>query len=234
MTTTERRLQKSRTDRMIDGVCGGIAAYFSIDPTLIRIVWVLLTLFGGSGVILYIAAMIIMPKEDLAPASTPASTAVPPKNHNHNTKFWGILLIGVGAFWLMGNLGFPLWHQWWGFPWHIGVPLLLILAGVMFMFGGREYFAAHPSTPEHQPPQGSEATDASGAAPSPPHRLYRSRTDKKILGVCAGIGAHVNVDPVIVRLMFVVGALASFGFVFILYVLMGIVIPKEPDVVPTT
>jgi len=229
MTTSERRLQKSRTDRMIDGVCGGIAAYFSIDPTLVRIVWVLLTLFGGSGVILYIAAMIIMPKEELSPASAPAQ----PKNHDHNTKFWGILLIAVGAFWLMGNLGFPLWYHWWGFPWHIGVPLLLILAGVMFMFGGREYFAAHPSAPGDRPPQGGEATSAPGAAPFPSHRLYRSRTDKKILGVCGGIGAHVNVDPVIVRLLFVVGALASFGFALILYVVMGIVVPKEPDVVPT-
>ena len=229
MTTTERRLQKSRTDRMIDGVCGGLAAYFSIDATLIRIVWVLLTLFGGSGVILYIAAMIIMPKEELAPASAPAL----PKNHDHNTKFWGILLIAVGAFWLMGNLGFPLWHQWWGFPWRIGVPLLLILAGVMFMFGGREYFAVHPSTLEHQPPQGGEAMNGSSAATFQSQRLYRSRTDKKILGVCGGIGAHVNVDPVIVRLLFVVGALASFGFVCILYVVMGIVIPKEPYAVPT-
>jgi phage shock protein C len=229
MTTMERRLQKSRTDRMIDGVCGGIAAYFSIDATLVRIVWVLLTLFGGSGVILYIAAMIIMPKEELSPAS--ASPASPPKNHDQNTKFWGILLVAVGAFWLMGNLGFPLWHHWWSFPWHIGVPLLLILAGVMFMFGGREYFAQQPSSPDQQPAQEGGATGPSGAAPFTSHRLYRSRTDKKILGVCGGIAAHLTVDPVIVRLSFVIGALASFGFAFLLYVVMGIVVPKEPATV---
>jgi phage shock protein C len=229
MTTTERRLQKSRTDRMIDGVCGGLAAYFSIDATLVRIVWVLLTLFGGSGVILYIAAMIIMPKEELSPAST--TTVAPPKNHDHNTKFWGILLVAVGAFWLMGNLGFPLWHQWWGFPWHIGVPLLLILAGVMFMFGGREYLAQTRPSPDQQPAEEGGATGPSGAAPFTSHRLYRSRTDKKILGVCGGIAAHLHVDPVIVRLSFVIGALASFGFAFLLYVVMGIVVPKEPATV---
>ncbi len=66
---------------MIDGVCGGIAAYFSVDPTLIRIVWVLLALFGGSGVILYIAAMILMPKEDLGPASVTRTAQKPRSQH---------------------------------------------------------------------------------------------------------------------------------------------------------
>ena len=58
---TSKRLYKSRTERMIDGVCGGIAEYLGLDVTLIRIVWVLLTLFGGTGIVLYIVAMIVMP-----------------------------------------------------------------------------------------------------------------------------------------------------------------------------
>ncbi|MBI3190059.1 MAG: PspC domain-containing protein, partial [Ignavibacteriales bacterium] len=49
-----RRLFKSRRDKMIDGVCGGIAEYFEIDPTIVRILWVLITLAGGSGIFLYI------------------------------------------------------------------------------------------------------------------------------------------------------------------------------------
>jgi phage shock protein PspC (stress-responsive transcriptional regulator) len=59
--------------------------------------------------------------------------------------------------------------------------------------------------------------------------LYRSRTDKKLLGVCGGLGAHLNIDPVILRLLFVVAALASFGFVFILYIVMGMIVPREPE-----
>ena len=46
-----KRLYKSRTDRMIDGVCGGIAEYFGLDSTLVRIAWVLLTLLGGTGIL---------------------------------------------------------------------------------------------------------------------------------------------------------------------------------------
>jgi phage shock protein C len=223
MNTTARRLVKSRTDRMVDGVCGGIAAYFSIDATLIRILWVLLTIFGGSGVLLYIAAMIVMPKAE--PDATVA--AAPPKNHAQNTRFWGILLVVVGALWLMGNLGVPIWYHWWGLPLHIGVPVLLILAGVAFLFGGRSYVAG-----EAAPAEGSAGATidapSTGAAASGPEKLYRSRTDKKIMGVCGGIGAHVNVDPVIIRLLFVAGVLASCGFFVLLYIIMGIIIPQEP------
>ena len=48
---------------MIDGVCGGIAEYFGVDPTLVRIAWAALTLAGGSGVALYIVCAIIIPRE---------------------------------------------------------------------------------------------------------------------------------------------------------------------------
>ena len=48
---------------MICGVCGGIGNYFNIDPTLIRLVWVLASIFGGSGLLAYIIASIIIPEE---------------------------------------------------------------------------------------------------------------------------------------------------------------------------
>lgn len=58
----EKRLYKSRENRMIDGVCGGIAEYFNIDPTLVRLGWVLFCALGGSGVIAYIIGAIIIPR----------------------------------------------------------------------------------------------------------------------------------------------------------------------------
>lgn len=57
------RLCKSR-NKMIAGVCGGIAEYFSIDPTLIRLAWVLFCALGGSGVLAYIIAAIVIPEQD--------------------------------------------------------------------------------------------------------------------------------------------------------------------------
>ena len=59
----EKRLYKSNTDKKLDGVCAGTANYFNIDPTLIRLAWVIFTLAGGCGLIAYIIAAIIMPRE---------------------------------------------------------------------------------------------------------------------------------------------------------------------------
>ena len=59
----KKRLYKSSTDKKVCGVCGGIANYFDVDPTVIRLIWVIFTLAGGSGLIAYIIAAIIMPAE---------------------------------------------------------------------------------------------------------------------------------------------------------------------------
>ena len=56
------RLYKSNQTKIIDGVCAGIAEYFGIDPTLIRLGWVLFCAMGGSGFLAYIIAAIIIPR----------------------------------------------------------------------------------------------------------------------------------------------------------------------------
>jgi phage shock protein C len=69
-----RRLTRSRTDRMIAGVCGGFAAYSGIDVNIVRLVMVLLALLGGSGVVLYLVAWVIVPEEDAAGAAPGAGS----------------------------------------------------------------------------------------------------------------------------------------------------------------
>ena len=58
-----KMLYKSATDKKIAGVCGGIAEYFNVDATLIRLAWVLFSLLGGSGLLAYIIAALIMPEQ---------------------------------------------------------------------------------------------------------------------------------------------------------------------------
>lgn len=60
----ERRLCLSSTDKKIAGVCGGFANYFDLDSTLVRIGYVALVLFGGTGVLLYIICALVMAAED--------------------------------------------------------------------------------------------------------------------------------------------------------------------------
>ena len=59
----KKRLYKIEEGKKLDGVCGGIAEYFDIDPTLIRLAWILFSAFVGSGIIAYIIAAIVMPKK---------------------------------------------------------------------------------------------------------------------------------------------------------------------------
>lgn len=58
-----KKLYKSRDDKKLDGVCAGIGEYFDIDPTLVRLAWVVVTLFGGAGLLLYIIAAIVIPRK---------------------------------------------------------------------------------------------------------------------------------------------------------------------------
>ena len=57
-----KRLYKSNVNKMLEGVCGGIAEYFDIDPTLVRIAWILFCAMGGSGLLAYLIAAIIIPE----------------------------------------------------------------------------------------------------------------------------------------------------------------------------
>lgn len=58
----KKRLYRSNTDIKLAGVCAGIAEYFEIDPTLVRLGWILFVLMGGSGILGYIIAWLVMPQ----------------------------------------------------------------------------------------------------------------------------------------------------------------------------
>lgn len=59
----EKRLYKINQGKIVDGVCGGIAEYFNLDPSLVRLAWILFSAMGGSGVLAYILAAIVIPRE---------------------------------------------------------------------------------------------------------------------------------------------------------------------------
>ena len=74
MSDDYKRLYRSLDDRMVAGVCGGVAKYFSLDPTLVRLLFVIFSIAGGPGLIAYIIMMIVVPEEPkdaLAPSDAP-------------------------------------------------------------------------------------------------------------------------------------------------------------------
>jgi phage shock protein C len=107
-----RRLSRCRHDSMLAGVASGMAEYFEVDPTLIRILWVISIFFGGLGIFAYIVLAIIMPLEpDVAPVVDP-STGEPagegaapiatgwhtaPAAHRHQSRDNGRMVTFIGA-----------------------------------------------------------------------------------------------------------------------------------------
>jgi len=77
--TARKRLVRPRADRKIAGVCAGFAEYFDLDVTLVRLVWLFIVLVGGTGLLAYVIAWMVMPEEPLRlPAPVGAQPVINP------------------------------------------------------------------------------------------------------------------------------------------------------------
>ncbi len=61
----KKKLCKSQDNKLLFGVCGGVGEYFGIDPTIVRLIWAAVTLFFGAGLLLYVVAVLLMPREPI-------------------------------------------------------------------------------------------------------------------------------------------------------------------------
>ncbi len=99
--TMRGRLMRSRSDRWISGVAGGIATYLDVDPTLVRLALVLLAVFtGGVAIVFYIVAAFVMPEDG-------AATGEPRSRATGGGIVFGLVLVAVGALWLLSELEVP-------------------------------------------------------------------------------------------------------------------------------
>ena len=150
-----RRLYKSKKNKTIAGVCGGIAEYFEIDPVVVRLIFILFLFIGGSAIIAYIICAIIMPNppeehvestDTKAPSPKPSTKTVQkepapapsPASGSKPSLIIGIILVLVGAYFLMGNLPFLREYYWW-FRWHLRdffVPGIFIVIGIILLIQG--------------------------------------------------------------------------------------------------
>jgi len=77
MNTNPPQIKRSRDDRMLGGVCGGIAKHFDIDPVIVRIATIALVCAIGAGAVAYVAAWVLMPLEDGPEPATPSDKHAP-------------------------------------------------------------------------------------------------------------------------------------------------------------
>ncbi len=153
------RLHKSSTNRVIAGVCGGLGEYFEVDATIVRLLFVLLAIFHGIGVLAYIVLWIVMPREtslEMAPRDVvrenisgireeaerlgdqfragPAAAqvdtpGVAPRTVANRQLLAGIVLLVLGVLFLMDNL-----HIFWWFTWGQIWPVVLIIIGAFLVY----------------------------------------------------------------------------------------------------
>lgn len=75
METTAKTLSRSSTDKQVGGVCGGLARYFGLDTTLVRVGFIATTLFtGGAGALAYVAMLVVMPSDDKVMSNDPLAS----------------------------------------------------------------------------------------------------------------------------------------------------------------
>ena len=157
----EKKLYRSRSDRMISGVCGGLAKYFDIDPTIVRIIAVLSIFASGVGILAYIILAIVVPLEGSKAAEPKdtirenveemkeaagelgreiqstltekeGETEEVAKVRHHRRNLFGIILIVLGVIFLVGSFDLFWWFRW-SYLW----PLILIVIGVLIIIGVR-------------------------------------------------------------------------------------------------
>jgi len=212
-----KRLVKSQTNKIIAGVCGGLAEYFEVDTVIMRVLFVLLAFFGGTGFILYLACMIIMPKRVMFTEGGPDEAGARSSNAR---KLFGIMMILGGAIILFANLGFFSFFHIWRISWSFVFPILLIILGMAIIY----YRQAERSDTTDVPPG-----DTSGE-PAPPRAaraFRRSLTDKKLFGVCGGLASYFSIDSTLLRILYIILCLASFGAGAVLYLTLVLLVPYD-------
>lgn len=142
--TKSKKLYRSSSNRVLGGVAAGIAQYFDLDPTIVRILFIILLLFGGSGLLLYIILWLVMPsgsrqtiseasiKEGAKEIETKAKEYAQEfkdisrhKEEKKSPNWFGILLVLIGVILLLNNFFF--------IPMRLLGPLLLVGLGVIIV-----------------------------------------------------------------------------------------------------
>ena len=226
----DKTLYRSASNRMISGICGGLAEYFDVDASVLRIAMVAFTVitlpvFGPFVFLAYLVCVFIIPRDPgLAPAAASDSPADPgnsdqpkqdtrqvaenqPTNRNNSMVLGGLLIL-LAVIVLTWSYA----PEYGRFSFFLPmVPIVAIGAAVLILFVYRgqimEFF-------KHR-------------------RLYRLNEGKKIFGVCNGLADAFNLDPTLVRIGFFIAFLFSIGTVTLIYLFMAFIMPEGRPELPT-
>ncbi|MGK9368318.1 PspC domain-containing protein [Melioribacter sp. Ez-97] len=193
-----KRLERSSSDYIITGLCGGLGKYFSIDPSKIRVAFMFSVLLGGWVILLYFIASVMIPLE-----RTVTSIITDKKN---NLIFLSSLMMTSGLYLFLSD--FNLTHRTYFLLDNRSTLMggVLIITGIYVALRNKRL---HPVTEENQ------------------MKFYRSQKNKIITGLCGGLADYLSYDAAVIRTVFLISVLLTAGFSLILYLLMSLFVGKE-------
>ena len=198
-----QRITRSQSDRLLTGVCGGVADYFSIDPTMVRLIWIFFTLFGGSGLLAYIIATLLIPDRNSQERVFKLDTL-------KSNPLWGILFIlsGLILFFQYDHIFYLFWASFWGNFINISIAFVLLGIGIYLLYNRHNKIKSNNKNILVNP-------------------LHLSIDDKRLAGVCGGLGESLVIDPNIVRVLWVFGTFMSIGVGVLLYIILALIMPEQ-------
>lgn len=205
-----KKLYRSASDKMIGGVCGGLAQYFGIDSNLVRFIFIISIFFNGIGLITYIAALIIIPPEKTT-ESVEKEEEFDFWKQYRTVRFWGYVFIIAGLTIILSVNG---WLRFWIFDyinWGITLGILLIIIGLYFLFKKN---------------QTAELEEEINQIKS---RFYRVHQGRMIAGVCKGLEEILEIDVSFIRIAWILLSIFSTGLFVLLYVLLAILLPEKTE-----
>ncbi|MFQ5648865.1 MAG: PspC domain-containing protein [bacterium] len=223
---SSRRIYRSKSNRWIAGVCGGVAEHFGWDATIVRIIWAVSLCFGGFGGLAYIVSWIVIPE-----GGDEAGTHAEKTTRTDSNLLWGLFFVVVGALVLFRQLdwfdfypfyitrdwdSYPFWSFNFRFDWLL--PTALILLGAVYILAVRK-----------REKEGTESTGSGTTGDiAMEKRFMRSVDDRMCAGVCGGLAKYFNIDPSFVRIGFVLLTLAGGVFIGVVaYIVMMVIVPED-------
>lgn len=201
-----RRLHKSVHDRIIFGVCGGLGEYLGINTVVIRLFFILSLLIGGWGAVIYFLATVFIPnnpEEEIPEDDSPGS----PKERANTRVLAGSFFLLAGAYILFRNLGLLYYFNFFGMARDVVIPVVLIFSGLYIVV---RYHSGGTLTGSFMPA-----------------KFRRSVIDRRISGVCGGFAEYLNAESSIIRILWVVFTLSSFGIGILIYILFAVFVPEK-------
>jgi phage shock protein C len=198
----QKKLRRSRIDRIFFGVCGGLGEYFNVNPLIFRLFFIASLLVGAWGIVIYIILSFVMPN-----SSFQTNPNYIDSNFSDN-KSWtipGTFLILLGIYLLVQDIGLLDQFSFFGFRHQIIIPTILIVAFIVFYM---QYDISFNEMNQDIP-------------------LIRSNKDKVISGVCSSLGNYFNIEVNFIRIIFVLCTILTVGIGIFIYMMFAVLVPQE-------